>query len=107
MNTDNFQRDHPQSTIKLQLLALSVALSSTSASISAATYSNPFLAVDYPDPSAIRVGDEYWATATTSESAPLFAQPRSRDLVTWVHVCNIFELRPDWAVGNFWAPELF
>jgi beta-xylosidase len=26
--------------------------------------------------------------------------------VNWEHVGNIFEHRPDWAVGNFWAPEL-
>ena len=27
---------------------------------------------DYPDPSIIRVGDTYWATATTSQWAPIF-----------------------------------
>src|SRR5687767_5778846 len=107
MNTDNFQRAHPQSAIKLQLLALSVALSMTCSSASAATYKNPVLAGDYPDPSVIRVGEEYWATATTSEWAPLFPLLRSRDLVNWEHVGNVFERRPDWAVGNFWAPELF
>ena len=74
--------------------------------LQAATYHNPVLAGDHPDPSVIRVGDEYWATATTSEWAPLFPLLRSRDLVNWEHVGNIFERRPDWAVGNFWAPEL-
>jgi beta-xylosidase len=73
----------------------------------AATYRNPVLPGDHPDPSVIRVGDEYWATATTSEWAPLFPLLRSRDLVNWEHAGNIFERRPDWAVGNFWAPELF
>jgi len=73
----------------------------------AANYKNPVLPGDYPDPSVIRVGDEYWATATTSEWAPLFPLLRSRDLVNWEHVGNIFERRPDWAIGNFWAPELF
>jgi beta-xylosidase len=72
----------------------------------AATYRNPVLPGDHPDPSVIRVGDEYWATATTSEWAPLFPLLRSRDLVNWEHVGNIFERRPEWAVGNFWAPEL-
>jgi len=73
---------------------------------SAATYRNPVLPGDHPDPSVIRVGDEYWATATASEWAPLFPLLRSRDLVNWEHVGNIFERRPDWSVGNFWAPEL-
>ena len=77
------------------------------APLHAATYQNPVLAGDYPDPTVIRVGDEYWATATTSEWAPLFPLLRSRDLVNWEHVGNIFERRPDWAGGNFWAPELF
>ncbi|HEY0552099.1 MAG TPA: family 43 glycosylhydrolase [Verrucomicrobiae bacterium] len=77
------------------------------ASLQAANYQNPVLAGDHPDPSVIRVGDDYWATATTSEWAPLFPLLHSRDLVNWEHVGNIFERRPDWAVGNFWAPELF
>ena len=72
----------------------------------AASYANPVLAGDFPDPSVIRVGNEYWATATTSEWAPLFPLLHSRDLVNWEHVGNVFERRPSWAVGNFWAPEI-
>jgi xylan 1,4-beta-xylosidase len=89
---------------QLVLMALLAGLSS--AWLHAASFSNPVLPGDYPDPSVIRIGDEYWATATTSEWAPLFPLLRSRDLVNWEHVGNIFERRPDWAVGNFWAPEL-
>jgi beta-xylosidase len=73
----------------------------------AANFSNPVLPGDRPDPTVIRVGDDYWATATTSEWAPLFPILHSRDLVNWELVGNIFERRPNWAVGNFWAPELF
>src|SRR5215212_172315 len=75
--------------------------------LDAATFLNPVLAGDFPDPSVIRVGDDYWATATTSEWAPLFPLLHSRDLVHGEHVGNVFERRPEWAVGNFWAPELF
>jgi xylan 1,4-beta-xylosidase len=74
--------------------------------LDAATFSNPVLAGDFPDPSVIRVGDDYWATATTSEWAPLFPLLHSRDLVHWEHVGNVFERRPDWAVSSFWAPEI-
>jgi len=74
--------------------------------LEAANFSNPVLAGDFPDPSVIRVGDDYWATATTSEWAPLFPLLHSRDLVHWDHVGNVFERRPDWASGNFWAPEI-
>lgn len=72
----------------------------------AATFSNPVLAGDYPDPSVIRTGDDFWATATTSEWAPLFPILHSRDLVHWEHVGNVFERRPDWSVANYWAPEI-
>lgn len=69
-------------------------------------YQNPVLPGDYADPSVIRVGREYWATATSSEWAPLFPLLRSRDLVHWQQVGNVFARRPEWAVGNFWAPEI-
>src|SRR5436190_16084391 len=75
-------------------------------SSAAVNYSNPVLPGDFPDPSVIRVGEDYWATATTSEWAPLFPLLHSRDLLNWEHVGNVFEHRPAWAVGNFWAPEI-
>jgi xylan 1,4-beta-xylosidase len=70
------------------------------------TFTNPVLAGDYPDPSVIRVGKEYWATATSSEWGPQFPLLHSRDLVNWKIVGPVFTERPDWAVGNFWAPEI-
>ena len=72
----------------------------------APTYSNPVIAGDYPDPSVIRVNNDYWATATTSEWAPLFPILHSTDLVNWKPVGSVFHKRPGWAVGNFWAPEI-
>ena len=59
------------------------------------TYSNPVLAGDYPDPSIIRVGQDYWATATTSHWAPLFPILHSRDLVNWTVVGAALQKRPD------------
>ncbi|HEY0404789.1 MAG TPA: hypothetical protein VGC89_03635, partial [Pyrinomonadaceae bacterium] len=35
-----------------------------------AVYENPVIAGDFPDPSIIRVGQDYWATATSGEWAP-------------------------------------
>lgn len=71
-----------------------------------ATYANPVEAGDFPDPSVIRVGRDYWASATTSEWAPEFPILHSRDLVNWEVVGAVFQRRPDWAVGSFWAPEI-
>ena len=70
------------------------------------TYSNPVLPGDFPDPSIIRVGDDYWATATSSEWAPLFPLLHSRDLVHWQMEGSVFEKRPDWSYANYWAPEI-
>jgi beta-xylosidase len=73
---------------------------------SRASYTNPALAGDYPDPSVIRVGQDYWATATSSEWAPEFPILHSRDLVNWRVVGAVFQKRPAWSVGNYWAPEI-
>jgi beta-xylosidase len=71
-----------------------------------ATYSNPVAPGDYPDPSVVRVGQDYWATATTSEWAPEFPILHSRDLVNWQTVGAVFQQRPAWSVGSYWAPEI-
>jgi xylan 1,4-beta-xylosidase len=71
-----------------------------------ATYRNPVIAGDYPDPSVVRVGNQYWAATTTGGWAPHFALLRSRDLVNWEHVGYLFTSKPAWAKGDFWAPEL-
>jgi beta-xylosidase len=76
------------------------------ASRSAFQYQNPVRAGDYPDPSVIRVGNDYWATATSSEWAPHFPILHSRDLVNWEIKGYVFATPPAWAKANFWAPEI-
>ncbi len=78
----------------------------TVASVSAQTFENPVLAGDYPDPSVIRVGKDYWATATSSEWAPQFPLMHSTDLVNWKVVGSVFDEAPAWSVANYWAPEI-
>src|SRR5262245_51821813 len=92
--------------VALRLIVF-VALSATGAAAQGrVTYSNPVMAGDYPDPSVIRVGRDYWATATTSEWAPLFPLLHSRDLVNWRMVGSALQKRPDWSDDNYWAPEI-
>jgi beta-xylosidase len=97
-------------SVLLRRAALCVALWSVFAGSLAAqtraSYTNPALAGDYPDPSVIRVGQDYWATATSSEWAPEFPILHSRDLVNWRVVGAVFQKRPAWSVGNYWAPEI-
>jgi beta-xylosidase len=69
-------------------------------------YRNPVAPGDFPDPSVIRTGRDFWASATTSEWGPEYPILHSRDLVNWEVVGSVFTRRPAWAVGSFWAPEL-
>ncbi|AKQ47667.1 hypothetical protein TH63_11825 [Rufibacter radiotolerans] len=62
---------------------------------------------DYADPSVVRVGDDYWATATSSEWAPLFPLLHSKNLIDWETVGHVFPSKlPEWADAHFWAPEI-
>ena len=66
----------------------------------------PILAGDWPDPSAIRVGNDTVAVATSEESAPIFRVLRSSDLRTWRIAGSVFSRPPSWAKQDFWAPEI-
>jgi xylan 1,4-beta-xylosidase len=100
-------------TLRAALLLLSLsfwaggaAAQSSVADRSAQTYRNPVMAGDYPDPSVIRVGEDYWAMTTTGGWAPHFSIMHSRDLVNWRIVGAVFRTRPAWVKGDFWAPEI-
>jgi beta-xylosidase len=71
-----------------------------------ATFTNPVAAGDFPDPTVLRVGRDYWATATTSEWGPEYPILHSRDLVNWRVVGAVFTKAPAWISGSYWAPEL-
>ena len=75
-------------------------------SATAQTYSNPVIPGDFPDPSVIRVGQDYYATATTGGWAPHFPILHSKDLVNWRAVGAVFDKKPAWVKSDFWAPEI-
>jgi beta-xylosidase len=87
----------------LSLAAISIGACNASAQV---FYKNPVIAGDHPDPSVIRVGKEYWASSTASAWGPLFPLLRSTDLVNWELIGAVLPHRPDWATGDFWAPEI-
>ena len=62
---------------------------------------------DAPDPSVIRVGDIYYAAATSGNKPQAYQRYRSRDLQTWEPMGFVFDQWPEWTDGSFWAPELF
>ena len=91
--------------IAIAVLLFAAALDATAQR--GATYTNPVQAGDFPDPSVIRVGRDFYATATSSEWGPEFPIMHSRDLVNWEIVSVVFPKRPEWSVGNYWAPEIW
>ncbi|UCM87220.1 glycoside hydrolase family 43 protein [Streptomyces marincola] len=76
-------------------------------------YTNPVLAADWSDPDAIRVGDDFYLTASSFGRVPGLPLLHSRDLVNWRIVGHALDrLDP---VGEFavprhdsgvWAPSL-
>ncbi|TCJ14225.1 glycosyl hydrolase 43 family protein [Flaviaesturariibacter flavus] len=77
------------------------------------TYKNPVLHADYSDPDAIRVGNDYYLTASSFEDAPGLPILHSKDLVNWELVGHALpRLQPDahFSVprhgGGVWAPSL-
>lgn len=89
---------------KLLVLGALVALPLSASA--AHPHANPALPGDYPDPSISRLGDTYYASATTSAWAPIFPVLRSKDLVHWDAVTAIFDSAPAWSAGDYWAPEI-
>lgn len=78
----------------------------------AATYSNPVLDEDFPDPTVLRASDGlYYVYATQGErngTTINMQVGRSRDLVEWEHLGDALPTKPTWAsqTQDFWAPHV-
>jgi beta-xylosidase len=70
-------------------------------------YKNPVIAGDIPDPSVIRVENDYYAVGTSCDFAPNYPIYHSTDLVNWTRTSSVFSEPPAWTSDDFWAPELF
>ena len=93
-------------SILIVLFGLITALPGYGRSGSSLEIVNPVLPGDRPDPSVIKIGNEYWATATSNEWSPLFPIFKSHNLTDWELVSYVFpQGAPSWASHNFWAPE--
>jgi beta-xylosidase len=67
------------------------------------TYSNPVLHADYSDPDAIRVGDDFYLTASSFNSAPGLPILHSKDLVNWRIIGHALQAVPP--ADSFWVPQ--
>ncbi|MBA2635336.1 MAG: family 43 glycosylhydrolase, partial [Sphingomonas sp.] len=88
-----------------------LALSSCAVPLAAppATYANPVLDADFPDPTVIRAADGfYYAYATQGTRDGKMANiqvARSTDLVRWQQLGDALPAKPAWAsqTQDFWA----
>lgn len=75
-------------------------------------YRNPILFADYSDPDVVRVGDDYYMTASSFNVFPALPILHSRDLVHWTLVNHAVPAWPDTSFdapqhGNgVWAPSI-
>jgi beta-xylosidase len=56
-----------------------------------ATFTNPPLYADYPDPDIIRVGEDFYMASTTFVNSPGLTILHSQDLVNWEIVCHVVD----------------
>jgi xylan 1,4-beta-xylosidase len=69
------------------------------------TYTNPVMPGDFPDPTAVRIGPEYWAVATKASGQPSPPILRSPDLVHWTVAGYLYTQAPAWSSGRqVWGP---
>lgn len=77
------------------------------------TYTNPVINADYSDPDAIRVGDDFYMTASSFDAVPGLPILHSKDLVNWKLIGHALPQQIPLAVfsktqhGNgVWAPAI-
>ncbi len=75
------------------------------------TYKNPIIHADYSDPDVVRVGDDYYMTASSFNCVPGLPILHSKDLVNWELINYALQKQPPFDVfdkpqhGNgVWAP---
>ena len=77
------------------------------------TYKNPIINADYSDPDAVRVGDDYYMTASSFSNSPGLPILHSKDLVNWRLINHVFREQEPQEVfkkpqhgGGVWAPAI-
>lgn len=95
----------------LPLLAFALSACAT-APAPPATFANPVIDSDFPDPAILRAKDGfYYAYATQTERGGKWINlqaARSRDLVRWELLGDALPVKPGWAsrTQDFWAPHV-
>ncbi len=90
------------SIFSLLAIVICVTFMSSPAIAQSQTFTNPIFPGDYPDPSIIRDGNDYYVVHSTFEYNPGLLIWHSTDLVNWTPIANALETY----VGSVYAPEL-
>ena len=76
------------------------------------SYPNPLLPGFNPDPSVVRVGDDFYLATSTFEYLPGIPIHHSRDFVTWTQIGNVatrvgqLDVERVQTAGGAWAPTI-
>ncbi len=80
---------------------------------SPASYTNPVLDTDFPDPAVLKASDGFYYVYATQggggEAIHNIQMARSRDLIEWERLGDALPVKPTWAsqTQDFWAPHVF
>lgn len=75
-------------------------------------YVNPVISGFFPDPSVVRVGDNYYCVNSTFEYFPGIIISHSKDLIHWKQIGHVFNKTQDldltsfWDGMGIWAPDI-
>ena len=86
----------------IKLLFLSFLLLAPMAMNAQGTYTNPILGGDFPDPTILRDGKDYYLTNSAFDYVPGLVVYHSRDLVNWEPVSYALKTY----LGSIWAPDI-
>ncbi|WP_245176771.1 family 43 glycosylhydrolase [Flavobacterium aquidurense] len=96
----------PLKTIQLFIIMLLVSTmtgqNQPEALSSKSTYQNPIFGGDYPDPSLLREGKDYYVVHSSFDYYPGLTIWHSQDLINWRPVTSALQKY----VGDVWAPDL-
>lgn len=92
----------PLTTILLSCLLALAACTGGGAPKSGDTYTNPILGGDYPDPSIVRDGNDYYMTHSSFDYNPGLIVWHSTDLVNWEPISYALQTY----LGSVWAPDI-
>ena len=88
-------------TFRILSILLFLAIQ-TFAQETATSYTNPVLGGDYPDPSVVRVGNDYYLTHSSFDYYPGLLVWHSTDLIHWERISHALNTN----IGSVWAPDL-